>query len=178
MTSNQLPTKSAVLRTSQIIVLALCSGILFFGILAVVINGLPVEIFRSGAVVSLVMAVFGLSMLITRFIVPGAMAAQAWRQIVEQEDGSTADMLGSLADDAPRINQAFLTTTIVGSAILEGGALGNLVAYLAEGQLYSLVLAGVLLLGILAGFPTRNTYDNWLARQRQRASDFQSLPRR
>ena len=69
----------------------------------------------------------------------------------------------------------FLTKTIVGAAILEGGAFGNLVAYMLDGQIYSLVLAVLGIIGILAGFPTRRGVDEWLERQLRRVKEMRDL---
>ncbi len=72
----------------------------------------------------------------------------------------------------------FVTRTIVGSALLEGGALANLIAYMLEGQWFSLVLGIVLALGIAAGVPTRDGVESWVERQLRRLDEIRSMPRR
>jgi hypothetical protein len=65
--------------------------------------------------------------------------------------------------------------TIVGGAILEGAGFCNLTAYLIEGQMYSLALAGLLIVAILAGIPTRSALDGWLEKTRHRMQEIRAL---
>ena len=51
--------------------------------------------------------------------------------------------------DEGKLLAVYQSKTILGAAILEGGAFANLVAYLLEGQVYSIVLAVLFMLGIL-----------------------------
>ena len=67
------------------------------------------------------------------------------------------------------------TTTIVGAALLEGAAFANLVAFMLEGQVYSLILAALMLVGILLAIPTRRRVEDWLEVQSRRIQEFRQM---
>ena len=177
MPPTQVFNKSGAIKTGQIIVLAMVGGILAFGAIVIVISGPAGKPLPPGAIVSLILAAFGLLMLGLRLILPGMVTGQACQRMVSQTDRTHAEEADPWPDDDPRLNSAFLTATIIGSAVLEGGAFANLVAFLLEGQIYSLVVAGILLVGILWGLPTRSSFENWETRQRRRIGDLRSMPR-
>ena len=69
----------------------------------------------------------------------------------------------------------YQTKAITSGAILEGAALGNLTAFLIEGHSYSLAIGLLLMLGILASFPTRQGVEDWLEQQRQHVREVRSM---
>ena len=77
--------------------------------------------------------------------------------------------------DEGKLMQMFLTKSIIGAAILEGGAFANLIAFMLDGQIYSLVIAILFALGILMSFPTRNGMSEWLDNQMRRLQETQHL---
>ncbi len=170
-----------LVRTAQIIVSALVAGVLIFAGVVFFINlgqqGAP----QGQAIISLVMAILGGSMIIARFVVPEMMTRQAcrsiaagtWKSVAPKQAGYTPP-----TTDRERLTAVFLTKTIVASALLEGGAFGNLVAFMLEGQWYSLVLGVVLGLAIAAGMPSRQGVQNWVDRQLRLVEELRGLPQK
>lgn len=160
----------ALLRTVQIIVFALVSGVVMFMAIVLLFMGAGVQPFDTGAVVSMVMAAFGASAILARLLVPGLMVDANCRRIAQGSGNANQRHPGAKLPDTDegKLMQVFLTKTIVGSAFLEGGAFANLIAFMLEGQIYSIVLSVLLLLGILAGFPTRSGLSEWLETQSRR----------
>ncbi len=65
--------------------------------------------------------------------------------------------------------EIYHTKMIVGAAIFEGAVFFNLVVYMLLGQVYSLAIAGVMLLYILLLFPAVNGVEDRLqSRERER----------
>jgi hypothetical protein len=69
------------------------------------------------------------------------------------------------------IQQRVQISTIIGCALFEGGAFANLVGYMQTRELSHLVLAAVLLLGILARFPTAASYERRIDSELRRLVD-------
>ncbi len=162
-----------ILRTNQIIIGALVMGIVVFLVILLVVFGARVEPLDGQAMISFVMAGFAANLLIIRLIAPalivnsvrGKIAAGTW----DPSHGNPQFQVAST--DEGKLLQLFQTKTIVGAAILEGAAFGNLVAFLLEGQVYTLVIAVLFALGILVSFPTRNGLAEWLDNQLRRMKE-------
>ncbi len=169
--------RAGLIRTAQLIVGSLASGVVIFLVIVVVIMQAPLRPFDPQAVVSLTMAAFALTCIPGRLFVPGLIvnagcqkiALGLWPPLSRQSHSPLPD-----TEEGP-LMQLFLTKTIIGAAILEGGALGNLVAYMIEGQIYSLALAVLGIIGILAAFPTRRILDEWLERHMRRVQEMRDL---
>ena len=54
---------------------------------------------------------------------------------------------------------------IIGAAFLEGPAFLALIAYMIEGHVVSLAIAAVMLLGLMAHFPTVGRVETWVEHQ-------------
>ena len=59
--------------------------------------------------------------------------------------------------------------------MLEAPAFANLIAYMIEGQMLSVVLTASLLLGILLGFPTAGRVTAWVDDQQRLIEEEQAL---
>jgi hypothetical protein len=73
------------------------------------------------------------------------------------------------------IQQRIMTATIIGGAMLEGGAFANLVAFMMAQDLVNLAAAGVLLLGILMYFPLPGRCERKIAAELRRLKEDDSL---
>lgn len=184
--NNDTVNLSAQVRVMQIIVGALVTGILMFGGVATTIvmsKGNPKNI--AGAVppnpvveaplanqglengvapgpfglpvVATLAAAMSVMMLLARFIIPSVMVQKS---IQDMASRTSVESLNK-ADFVP----IYQTTLIIASALLEGPALFNLIAFIIEQQIWSLGLAGVLALGMVAGFPTVDRVDGWTEEQ-------------
>jgi len=148
--SAMAPLRGAIL-TLRIIVVALALGVIGFGVFTLVKNaGKPHTFAENLDSTSVIMLVFGLvdgflgivlPSVLFRFVKPNAaMAAQF--AVHGPEVVRVLSVQGRIQ-----------TATIVGCALFEGAAFANLYAYLVRPELLNLLMAGLMLLGILARFP-------------------------
>ena len=170
---------SGLLRNLQIIVVALAAGVLVFLVIIVFFLGTGMQPLDPGAVISLTMVALAFACVLARFIVPGLAVSSArqtiaqgtWKPSVNQPNIPVPDT------DEGKLAAVFMTKTILGSAMLEGAAFGNLVAYMLDGQVYSLVLGIVFMLAILVTFPTRDGLEQWIDQQMRRVKEIRDMPR-
>lgn len=139
-------------RAMQIITLALAMGIVVFAVvLLTVIRPEP----REDEPMFVYLGVgFGLIATVAGFLVPRLVASQL-----------------------PTSLQTYQTTLIVGAAVFEGGAFFNLMAYMLEGQIVSVAIAGVLMLFILLLFPTVGRVQEWLTNRERREKEHEAFNR-
>jgi hypothetical protein len=148
--SSLQPLRGAIL-TLRIIVFSLALGVIGFGVYTVVHNaGKPHTFAENLDSMSVAMLVFGvvdgllgivLPSMLFRFVKPNAEMSAQWA-VHEPE---VARVLG--------VQGRIQTATIVGCALFEGAAFANLYAYMVRPELLNLLMAGLMLLGILARFP-------------------------
>ena len=146
--------------TSQIIVLALAAGVVAFGAIAFSMG--PMVEPGDQPIITYVFAGFAVMMAPARLLVPSLFASQNRRAIAA---GTWRPSGGAQA--APRTERGKFATicqtkVIVGSALLEGAAFANLIAYMIEGQMLSAVISVLLLFGILLGLPTPGRFTAWV----------------
>jgi len=144
------PLRGAIL-TLRIIVFSLALGVIGFGIYTVVQNaGKPHTIAENLDPMSMIMLVFGLvdgflgivlPSVLFRFVKPNAAMAAEFA-VHGPEVARVLSIQGRIQ-----------TATIVGCALFEGAAFANLYAYMVRPELLNLLMAGLMLLGILARFP-------------------------
>jgi len=75
------------------------------------------------------------------------------------------------------IQQRIQTSAIIGCALFEGGAFANIFGYMQTRELLHLVMAGALVLGILANFPTAASYEQRIEDERRRLEEEAAFPR-
>ncbi len=151
------------LRTARLVVVALVAGVAAFAVFAVM-RGIQQEP-ADDATVSMVMALMGVMIIVSWFFVPSQVVNQARRGIAAGTWPPPHQAAQAPTTDAGKLGALFVTKTIVGASLLEGGAFGNLIAFMLEGQWYSLVLAAVLLLGIVLAFPVEFLVVGWVEDQ-------------
>jgi hypothetical protein len=169
-----------IVRTAQLIVVALVVGVVVFAgiVFYLGMGGQPPQ---GPPMISLVMLAVAASAVAARFFIPGlltqsacrAIADGTWKAAPTSRPGYTPP-----ATDREKLKSVFLSKTIVASALLEGGAFANLVAYMLEGQWFSLVFGIVLALGIAAGIPTHAGVESWVDQQLRRVEELRSMPRK
>lgn len=171
-------TMDAAVRTLQIIVMALAAGVFTFGLVVFLRPGGGLKPFDPQAIISIVMAVVALTLIPARFIVPATILRGGRERIARgRESVTTRRSAGTPIPDSEQAKLLMLlqTTTIVGAALLEGAAFANLTAFMLEGQVYSLVLAALMLVGILLAIPTRNRVEDWLVVQARRVQEVRQM---
>lgn len=143
-------------RTLQIICFGLAGGVAIFGAIVgfLAFSGqAPLAAPAGLPVLSIVAAAVFVSSLAAAFALPAAMA----RSQLE-----AARRLGVGADVDHRL-RAFQASTIVGMALPEGAAFMALIAFLVEGQLWTLGLAFAAVAIIFLRMPTVGKAEEYLA---------------
>jgi hypothetical protein len=137
-------------RLMQVVVLAMAMGVLMLGVIVAVV--LRPEVKNDGLMIAYV-----------------GLAAAVLCAIA----GLTLPRL--IAGKQPASVGTYQTKLIVGAAIFEAAAFLNLIAYMLEGQFYSLVAAGILLLLILMHLPTVRSVQDWLESRERRARELEAF---
>jgi hypothetical protein len=158
---------AARLRVMRIVHGALCLGVVIFAVVVVLARmdvvplggaaqllppAVPLVSYIGVAFAGIIFAVF--------LILPGILES-AWRKQVGRpgSDGGAPDQWWAL----------YQTRLIMRSALLEGAAFFQLIAYLIEGQPWSLGVGLGLLVVLLTQFPTRGGVEWWVESQRDLA---------
>jgi hypothetical protein len=160
-----------VLRTMQIVLLALILGICAFAAIGLVkgpMNQQPVMGADTLPAVSIVAVAMFITNTVLSFVLPGIITQSALTRLLGQ--------LQSAADpkeiDVPRVLiNSRQTGLIVAAALLEAPAMTAIVAYLIEGHawVFGIVAAAILLM--LLQFPGEGRLRAWLDAQIQRLRD-------
>ncbi|MCO6047012.1 hypothetical protein NG895_24195 [Aeoliella sp. ICT_H6.2] len=140
-------------RTMQIIVFAMATGCVMFAIIALVI--VDPQPPNGPPMISWIAAAMGLVGLIAGTIVPRLLAVSQ-----------------------PATGAGYQTLLIVGLALYEGAAFFNLVAFLVEGQMFSLAVAVVLIAAIVMALPTVGRVQDWIDARQRRAEEAEAFSRR
>jgi hypothetical protein len=154
------PTPAQQVKTLQIIAAALIAGVTMFLILTIVLRGSSGPLFDPKRPLTdpmtLIGLVFGFSVLVVSRVVPDLAATAAVRQISPSAPEEMRQ--GGLM-------QAFTSRTIIGLALIEGGAFFNLVLFLINGAWPNLALGALLLLALVPGIPSLDRLEGWIERQ-------------
>lgn len=169
-----------VMRTSRIIVFALILGVTTFGGF-VMFRKTPPANPNAGApaphagpaardewAVPVIPVVFAVGCVFAAAMVP-SFVVKGQRNLIARGEWKMAenarDNLPPPDDDAGKLMLAFQTSTIIRCALLEGPLFFCLFMYMSQGSLPSLILAGLLWLGLVAQFPRSGAVRAWLATQ-------------
>ncbi|MGD0089551.1 MAG: hypothetical protein ABSE73_06485 [Planctomycetota bacterium] len=192
------PECTRMLHGLQIIVGAMCLGVIGFGVLAVSLPigakpALPFPGFMlcSGAVFTALTWMAGV-------VVGGAMLANARRRIAAGQQKVDSQTFGALrvgalflpSSSSPSVFEAtfverhgdaallcweYRKLTVIRAALLEGSAFFMLVAYMLEGHWGSEALAALLIAGLILRIPTRGHLARWLDDQLQLVENQRSM---
>jgi peptidoglycan/LPS O-acetylase OafA/YrhL len=172
--------EGGIVRTAQMIVAALVVGVLVFAGVVYFMNmgGQPPQ---GQPMISMIMAALGATVIVARFFIPGLVVQSSCRGIADGTwKPAASNQPGYLppSNEREKLLSVYLSKTIIGAALLEGGAFANLVAYLLEGQWYSLIFGIALALAIAAGMPTKTGVESWVDRQLRQVEEIRSMPRK
>jgi hypothetical protein len=79
--------------------------------------------------------------------------------------GAAARNLVSKAETSSQLVEAYFGPLLMTFALLEGATFFNCVAYIIEGQWWTLVAVGTLIVWMLTQFPTRTRVEHWIETQ-------------
>jgi hypothetical protein len=152
------------LRTMRIIHVALCLGVVILAVIMVTIRD-PQRPAPTAPILTYVGVGFLVAIFLPMMIVPASMATAARRRFLQ---GGVMEGMPASAFRDPDFYWAMVyqTRLIVVSALLEGAAFYQLIAYYIEGKPLSLGLAGGLFVLLVLQFPTRDGLASWTERQR------------
>jgi len=166
-------TSGPSLRVLRIVVVALAGGVISFALVAISQNAAkplvlggklqPLNVMLLG--MGLAAAPLGVFLPLIVFNASRKQTASA----VLAKDALSARILA--------IQQRIHVATIVGCAVLEGGAFANVFGYLQTRELLHLILAGLLVLCILARFPTASGYQQQIDDELRRLQEQELLQR-
>jgi hypothetical protein len=171
------------LRVMRIIHAALVMGCLSFAAIAVFLRTQQPFQVPQQPVLSLAGLAFGVIALLAIPVVANMLAAN-WRQKIalgidplstSRPPESVLEEGGPVSPHRPEEHPErsvqwwalYQTRMIILAALLEGSTFFQLIAYLTEGEKSNLVLAGILVLGLLLLFPTRNRIERWIRTQEE-----------
>ena len=125
----------------------------------------------------MVMAAFAIGSIPLRLFVPGLVVRSSCQRIADGTwtSGHRQPHMRIPETDEGKLTAVFLTKTIIGAAILEGGAFANLIAFMLEGQVYSLVLAVLLPVRHSARLPHTYRLSEWLDTQLRRLKEVRGM---
>jgi hypothetical protein len=160
---------AARVRTMQIIVLAMLIG----SATAVIILAFlqlqrPAQPADAVPLVTYIALAFTVLTIVLSFVIPAMVIAGARRRIAKgawQPTTSPGDAVPLPANNTVKLLAIYHTALIMGAAWLESQTFFLAIAYFREGQILSLVAAGVLIGALAARFPTQARVAAWLERQ-------------
>jgi hypothetical protein len=153
-------------RVMQIILLALVGGCLIFMIIAVIIRqGGGMNPLARDPIITYIALAFGVIVLVNSFILSKVMTSKGRLRIIESP--KTDPATGTIHDETTDLYDLYQTRMIVTAAPREGGAFFLLIAYLIEGNIWSLLGAGLMVIILLAMFPTVTTVNRWVEEQQE-----------
>jgi hypothetical protein len=164
------------LTTLRIIVFALVMGVTTFAGFAVSQNiNKPHTIAGNFDTLGMVFLAMGLAalplgMILPRIIFAASRGVPATK--MNWPPGTTPEQARTFV-----VQQRIQTSAIIGCAIFEGAAFANVLAYMQTREVVHLALAGVLLVGILAHFPTAGSYQRRINDELRRMDEEQTLRR-
>jgi hypothetical protein len=162
MASESPSDVDGITRVCQILVAALCLGIVSFGVVAIQ-QGLAGEP-DDARLFTLIACGTSVAAILGAMILPRMIVATHRRQLARNAGPLTSNETSESSERA-QLAAIYQTKTIIGAALFEGAAFMSLFAFLAESQPIALAAAAVMLVGVISCFPTRGRIANWLDHQ-------------
>ncbi len=159
------PITPGRIRTLTIIVFAQTMGLVVFAAVAVYLvhqQGVPIRHTDFLSPLGLIMlAVMGPASI----AFPLFIRRQNVGRIARGEWKPPPGAASAYTSDAAKLFAVYLTSTIVGLALVEGAGILCCLAYLLEGQTYVLALIAIAVVLQIARFPTEGRLRAWMGRQ-------------
>ncbi len=151
-------------RTMQILVAALVSGVVTF--LGFVVFPFRPEVgdpLLAYVGFALAVAAIGAWLVVPKLVTSKMVSAIASGNIPP----TLARAVGSDRSAVSLLSSVYQTRLILASALLEGAAFFNVIAYMFEGHWLSIGVVLILLVMLLSGWPTVGRLDSWIRRQQE-----------
>jgi hypothetical protein len=100
---------------------------------------------------------------VVAFVLVPDRAVSSGRLVFARNPKSSA---GGVAGDTAHLTGLLQTRKIIGAALLEGAAIFLAIAYMLEGEVGTIITAGILVLVMVWQIPTRNSAESWIEEQR------------
>jgi hypothetical protein len=180
------PLPKAKLRTMQIIAAALMIGImvfLFFALYLVLVKseGQPLRPADELPAVTLIAVALLLVDGSLAFVIPRVQTERAVKRIAAGSrtpprgpHGMPVHSAESFGTDADKLLLIKQSSMLTGLALLEGAAFCAVFGYMLEGHFLALVVVAIVVLLMLALFPTESRVRAWLDRNLQRIADLRA----
>ncbi len=179
MSKREGPTTAPqALMTIGIITFALVTGVAMFAVIVIavvrskqVFEGDPWALEGTLTPIALL---FAASMIPMSLLIPNLIAKQQFQGM----KGATLAAGGESAGfegwgrAAAELLPIFTTTHIIRMALLEGAAFFCLIAFMIEGKALALLAAAILLILMIAAYPTQSRVRNWLEEARNQLPTF------
>jgi hypothetical protein len=156
---------NGVSRTARIIVLALCGGIVAFGVFALFYRDADQE--ESAGILTYMSIGFAVLETIMCLIVPRFIVGANRRRIASGTWSLQGNQVLNVDTDVGKLAVTYQQATIIGCAFLEGAAFLALTAYLTEGHVAALIAAAAMLIGVALHMPLGDGVSSWVERQLQ-----------
>jgi hypothetical protein len=161
--SDQQGAVALITRTLQIIIASLAAGVTIFLLISLVVGrpgNAPQAILAGLPVLTAVSLLFALIVIPLSIVVPTLITDSRRKQLVKTPP----------EQDRHELITTYQTQKIVGGALNEGVAFFTAIAYFVERNPVALGLTLLLILGIVARFPTSSKVEEWLEDQFQKLS--------
>ena len=157
----------SLVRTMQIIVLALAGSVVLFMVVVLVMQagGQVAQQVPREPLISYAAIIFAFVSLALWVVVPRLIAGQMRLAIADGKPVNSSDGGAFVSEEMREIHPLiamYQTTLILACAILEGAAFFNVVAFLLERQQMNFIAAGVLALLIFSQVPTGGRLVSWV----------------
>lgn len=138
--------------------------------------------FSEGSVVTLCALAFAIASpligaVIARQAVTTARRKLAAGEITDDESGAKRSTKQGQEADIEVLAMLYQTRTIILASILEGVAFFNAISFMIEGDLLTVIAAGLSAMGVASQFPTTTRVVNWVEDQLQRLKEDRALSR-
>jgi hypothetical protein len=169
------------LRTMRVMIGAMIVGIAsFLGIVVFLVQLRAANLNQQIMLSSLAVAFFGI-MFVAWWFLPDVVVKSQVQQIAngtwtQGKNLNTSKEIPATTypTDASKLLAVNQTRSIIAAALLEGAAFFGCVAYMVEGQVFTLAVPGVVLALMALTFPTRDRVGQWVDEQQMRINDSRS----
>ena len=150
LTSEQIDALRPGIAQIKLIFVALVSGVVLFGVVAVVFGG-PLELVLPPDMLSLILLGISLVTGVQGLVAPGIIRSAASRKLTP-------------VMTVTRLAGIWNSSTLVGIALLESAAFLNLVGIFMESNVIHLVVAGLFFALMFVHYPGTNRILDWIDR--------------